>query len=71
MAEDSDTLVPFLLGGLLGCVAGLLLAPKPGKETREDLLAWFDPGEHGALIGRAGGDASHGRRDGHRRGSHR
>lgn len=27
----------FVIGGLLGVVAGLLLAPKPGQETLEEL----------------------------------
>jgi gas vesicle protein len=27
----------FIIGGIIGAVAGLLLAPKSGRETREDL----------------------------------
>lgn len=30
-------LVGFIIGGVVGAVAGLLLAPKPGSETRADL----------------------------------
>ena len=30
-------LLGFLVGGIAGAVAGLLLAPKPGKEIREDI----------------------------------
>jgi gas vesicle protein len=30
-------LMGFVVGGVLGVVAGLLLAPKPGSETRADL----------------------------------
>jgi gas vesicle protein len=30
-------LVPFLVGGAVGAGAALLLAPKPGKEIRNDL----------------------------------
>jgi gas vesicle protein len=32
-----DMLVPFLVGGAVGAGAALLLAPKPGKELRNDL----------------------------------
>ena len=32
-----DMLVPFLVGGAVGAGVALLLAPKPGKETRNDL----------------------------------
>jgi gas vesicle protein len=32
-----DMLVPFLVGGAVGAGAALLLAPKPGKEIRNDL----------------------------------
>ena len=28
----------FLMGGIVGTVVGILLAPKPGSETRADLL---------------------------------
>ena len=32
-----DMIVPFLVGGAVGAGAALLLAPKPGKEIRNDL----------------------------------
>jgi gas vesicle protein len=32
-----DMLVPFLVGGAVGAGVALLLAPKPGKEIRNDL----------------------------------
>ena len=32
-----NMLVPFLVGGAVGAGAALLLAPKPGKEIRNDL----------------------------------
>jgi gas vesicle protein len=40
--EDSGgTLAAFLLGAVAGAVAGVLLAPKSGKETREELADWL------------------------------
>ncbi|MFA6582736.1 MAG: YtxH domain-containing protein [Elusimicrobiaceae bacterium] len=44
MKEDnsSSVIAAFVLGGIVGAVAGLLLAPKSGKETREDLGNWLD-----------------------------
>lgn len=35
--ESGSLLVGFIIGGVVGVVAGLLLAPKPGAETRADL----------------------------------
>ncbi len=32
----------FLLGGLVGAAVALLTAPKPGKETREDVYRWTE-----------------------------
>ncbi len=41
--EDSGSnVVFFLLGAAVGAAAGLLLAPKSGKETREQLADWLD-----------------------------
>lgn len=41
--EDSGTnVVFFLLGAAVGAAAGILLAPKAGKETREQLADWLD-----------------------------
>lgn len=36
---DSGWLPGFLLGAAVGAVAGLLRAPKPGKQIRESLLS--------------------------------
>ena len=34
--------LPYFIGGLaLGAVAGILFAPKSGKETREDIAVWL------------------------------
>lgn len=35
--KSGDLLFGLLIGGLAGVVAGILFAPKSGKETREDL----------------------------------
>ena len=35
--KKSSILMPFLIGGIMGAGAALLLAPKPGKEIREDI----------------------------------
>jgi len=35
--RGSNALVSFLLGGIVGAVAAMLLAPKSGKETRQDI----------------------------------
>ena len=39
MSEDKNCsmLSGLLIGGLVGVIAGLILAPKSGQETREDL----------------------------------
>jgi gas vesicle protein len=43
MADRSGEVVTsFLLGALLGAVAGVLLAPSSGKVTREKLNDWLD-----------------------------
>ncbi len=36
--EQRSVVVPFLLGGIAGAALGILLAPKAGKETRQQLL---------------------------------
>ena len=41
MASDgggSSFVSGFLFGGIIGAVVGILLAPRPGSETRSDLL---------------------------------
>lgn len=35
--SDSNFLKGLIIGGLIGAVAGLLLAPKSGRETRADI----------------------------------
>ena len=35
--RGGSILVPFLVGGLIGAIAALLLAPKAGKELRKDI----------------------------------
>lgn len=35
MADSGDFLSGLVIGGLLGFIAGVLLAPAPGSETRE------------------------------------
>jgi gas vesicle protein len=35
--RGGSILVPFLVGGLVGAIAALLLAPKSGKELRKDI----------------------------------
>ena len=40
--SGSQFMMGFIIGGIIGTIAGILLAPKPGSETRADL---FDYGE--------------------------
>ena len=44
MANDDggNFMTGFVLGGIIGAVVGILLAPKPGLETRADLLEQSD-----------------------------
>jgi gas vesicle protein len=42
MADRSDNLASFLLGGLIGAVLGLLFAPCSGEETRRRLADFLD-----------------------------
>ncbi|MDR2772780.1 MAG: YtxH domain-containing protein [Elusimicrobiota bacterium] len=37
MSDKNNTLLAFLIGGVIGAAIGILYAPKTGKETREDL----------------------------------
>ncbi|MDR2811766.1 MAG: YtxH domain-containing protein [Endomicrobium sp.] len=37
MNDNKDTLLVFILGGLIGAALGVLYAPKSGKETRQDI----------------------------------
>lgn len=56
MRERSGGLFALLLGAASGFVAGLLLAPKSGKETREDIKEYA--GEFGEKAGKAYQEAS-------------
>ncbi len=40
--EGSSFLTGLLLGGIIGAVLGLLFAPQPGEQTREQLRARAD-----------------------------
>ena len=43
MSENNgDLLKGLLIGGLIGAIAGILYAPKSGKETREDIARTTD-----------------------------
>jgi gas vesicle protein len=37
MSDNKDTLLAFVLGGLIGAALGVLYAPKSGKETRKNI----------------------------------
>lgn len=39
--DNGNALVGFLLGAVAGAAAGILLAPKSGKETREQVGEWL------------------------------
>ncbi|MBI4677997.1 MAG: YtxH domain-containing protein [Elusimicrobia bacterium] len=39
--DNGNGLTMFLFGAVAGAVAGLLLAPRPGSETREQLVEWL------------------------------
>ena len=49
-SEEKGVMVYFLagvgVGALIGAAAGLLLAPKPGTETRDELSHKFDDLKH-------------------------
>ena len=36
--SGSQFMMGFIVGGIIGTIAGILLAPRPGAETRADLL---------------------------------
>ena len=40
--KNGDLLKGLLIGGLIGVIAGILYAPKSGKETREDIARTTD-----------------------------
>ncbi len=58
MAKTKKKRGGFLFGATMGVVAGLLLAPKSGRETREQL---FGPGGIGAQVDRIRGAIGAGR----------
>jgi len=37
MSDNKGTFLAFILGGLIGAAAGILYAPKSGKETRKNI----------------------------------
>ncbi|MFA6319183.1 MAG: YtxH domain-containing protein [Elusimicrobiota bacterium] len=39
--DNGNGLTMFLFGAVVGAAAGLLLAPRPGSETREQLGDWL------------------------------
>lgn len=39
--DNGNELTMFLFGAVVGAVAGILLAPRPGSETREQLGDWL------------------------------
>jgi gas vesicle protein len=59
--ERGEGLVWFLLGGLLGVGAALLLAPASGDDTRRRLLDWADQAKErgGRLVKEGRERASH------------
>jgi gas vesicle protein len=42
MSDKNNSLLIFLLGGLIGAVIALLYAPKSGRETRQDICRFKD-----------------------------
>jgi len=45
-SSGAETLLAFLVGGAVGAVAALLLAPATGRETRERLSDWTENARH-------------------------
>jgi len=42
--NSTDSLLAFLLGAAAGALAGILMAPRSGAETREQLADWLKEG---------------------------
>ena len=42
MSNNNHNALYFVIGALAGCIAGILYAPKPGKETREAIKKTID-----------------------------
>lgn len=40
--KGDNALTAFILGGILGAVAGLFLAPRSGRDTRKRLGRWLE-----------------------------
>lgn len=40
--RSGESLVAFLVGAIAGAVAGVLFAPRPGKETRQKIRHWAE-----------------------------
>jgi len=64
MEENSTSSVKtitllFISGAVLGTVAGILCAPKSGKETRKEIQALRDEGEKGRGQHRAAHEGRH------------
>jgi gas vesicle protein len=51
MASNGDLFKGFLAGGLVGLAAGILFAPKSGRDMREELMSEGDD-----LLGKAKGE---------------
>lgn len=41
-STSSDTLFVLLVGAVVGAAAGLLFAPRPGRDTRKRVRRWID-----------------------------
>jgi len=54
--KEHSIFVPFLVGGIVGSIVGLLLAPKPGKEMRKQIRDLAENGEHkvASAVGKSG-----------------
>lgn len=40
--RGGESLVAFLVGAIAGAIAGVLFAPRPGKETRQKIRHWAE-----------------------------
>jgi gas vesicle protein len=40
--RSGETIIAFLLGGVIGAALGILFAPASGKKTRENIGEWMD-----------------------------
>lgn len=44
--KEHSIFLPFLVGGTVGSIVGLLLAPKPGKEMRKQIRDLAEDSKH-------------------------